>query len=101
MDGYWKFDLRDHSFAVPEVQETFQRHVMPRCAYDVITRHTRHQCLQVTDGTGHSIPPSALPSLVLPPLSMLFVIRQGEGQCHSNSEAQQQVIVLPQTRVSA
>jgi len=39
MDGYWKFDLRDHSFVVAEVQETFQRHVMPRCAYDVVTRH--------------------------------------------------------------
>jgi len=32
------------------------------------------------DGTGHSNPPSALPSLVLPPLSMLFVSSQGEGQ---------------------
>jgi len=42
------------------------------------------------DGTGHSNPPSALPSLVLPPLSMLFVSSQGEGQHHSNSEAQQQ-----------
>jgi len=31
------------------------------------------------DGTGHSHPPSALPSLVLPPLSMLFVSSQGEG----------------------
>jgi len=41
------------------------------------------------DGTGHSSPPSALPSLVLPPLSMLFMSSQGEGQHHSNSEAQQ------------
>jgi len=42
------------------------------------------------DGTGHSNPPSALPSLVLPPSSILFVISQGEGQHHSNSEAPQQ-----------
>jgi len=42
------------------------------------------------DGTGHSNPPSALPSLVLPPLSMLFVSSQGEGQHHSNLEVQQQ-----------
>jgi len=41
------------------------------------------------DGTGHSNPSSALPLLVLPPLSMLFVGSQGEGQHHSNSEAQQ------------
>jgi len=45
---------------------------------------------QNADGTGQSTPPSALPSLVLPPLSMLFVSSQGEGQHHSNSEAQQQ-----------
>ena len=36
------------------------------------------------DGTGHSNPPSALLSLVLPPLSMLFMSSQGEGQHHSN-----------------
>jgi len=54
------------------------------------------------DSTSQCKPPSALPSQVLPPLSMLFVISQGEGQHHSSSEAQQmQVIVLPQTRVSA
>ena len=39
------------------------------------------------DGTGHRNPPSALLSLVLPPLSMLFVSSQGEGQHHSNSGA--------------
>jgi len=32
-----------------------------------------------TDGTGHRNLPSALPSLVLPTLSMLFVSSQGEG----------------------
>jgi len=42
------------------------------------------------DGTCHSNPPSVLPSLVLPPLSMLFVSNQGEGQLHRNSQAQQQ-----------
>jgi len=42
------------------------------------------------DGTGHRNPPSALPSLVLPPLPVLFVSSQGEGQHHSNSGAQQQ-----------
>jgi len=42
------------------------------------------------DGTGHSNPHSALPSLGLPPLSMLFMSSQGEGQHHSNSEAPQQ-----------
>jgi len=47
------------------------------------------------DGTGHSNLPSALPSLVLPPLSMLLVSSQGEGQHHSNSEAQQQAIDPP------
>jgi len=36
------------------------------------------------DSTGHRNPPSALLSLVLPPLSMLFVSSQGEGQHHSN-----------------
>jgi len=41
------------------------------------------------DGTVYSKPPSALPSLVLHPLSMLFVSSQGEDQHHSNSEAQQ------------
>jgi len=41
------------------------------------------------DGTGHSKPPSALLSLVLPPLSMLFVSSQGESQHHSSLEAQQ------------
>jgi len=45
---------------------------------------------QNADGTGHSNPPSSQPSLVLPPLSMLFVSSQGEGRHHSNSEAQQQ-----------
>ena len=40
-------------------------------------------------GTGHSKPPSALPSLVLPPLSMLFMSSQGESEHHSSSEAQQ------------
>jgi len=45
------------------------------------------------DGTGHSNPSSALLSLVLPPLSILFVSSQGEGQHHSNLEAQQQSIV--------
>ena len=43
------------------------------------------------DCTGHSKPPSALPSLVVHPLSMLFVNSQGEGQHHSSFEAQQQV----------
>jgi len=42
------------------------------------------------NGKGFSNPPSALPSLVLLPLSILFVTSQGEGQHHSNSEAQQQ-----------
>ena len=41
------------------------------------------------DGTSHSKPPSALPSLVLPPLSMLFKSNQGEGRHHNSSEAQQ------------
>jgi len=41
------------------------------------------------DGTGHSKPPSALPSLVLSPLYMLFVSSQAEGQHHSSSETQQ------------
>ena len=40
------------------------------------------------DDTGHCNPLSALPSLGLPPLSMLFVSSQGEGQHHSNSGAQ-------------
>ena len=39
MDGYWKFDLRNHAFVFPEVRETFQRHIMPRYAFDVITGH--------------------------------------------------------------
>jgi len=42
------------------------------------------------DGTGHSNPSLALLSIVLPPLSMLFVSSQGEGQHQSNLEAQQQ-----------
>jgi len=42
------------------------------------------------DGTGHSNPPSALLSLVLSPLSMLFVSSHEEGHHHSNLEAQQQ-----------
>jgi len=42
------------------------------------------------DSTGHRTPPSALPSLVLPPLSMLFESNQGEGRHYSSSEAQQQ-----------
>ena len=47
------------------------------------------------DGTGHRNPPSALLSLVLPPLSMLFVSSQGEDQHHSNSGAQQQAGACP------
>jgi len=43
------------------------------------------------DGTGHRNPPSALQSLVLPPLSMFFVSSQGEGQHYNNSGAQLQV----------
>jgi len=42
------------------------------------------------DGKGHRNPSSAPLSLVLPPLSMLFMSSQGEGQHHSNSGAQQQ-----------
>ena len=42
------------------------------------------------DGTCHSNPPSVLPSLVLPPLSMLFVSSQGEGQHHRNLGVQLQ-----------
>ena len=49
------------------------------------------------DGTGHSNPSSALPSLVLPPLSKLFVSSQGEGQHHSNLETQQQAGDRPPT----
>jgi len=49
------------------------------------------------DGIGHSNPSSALPSLVLPPLSILFVSSQGEGQHHSNLEAQQQAGDCPPT----
>jgi len=51
--------------------------------------HTQNS---TADGTGHSKSPSALPSLVLPPLSMLFESSQGdsEGQHHSSSEAQRQ-----------
>jgi len=41
------------------------------------------------DGTGPSRPPSALLSLVLPTLSMLFESSQGEGRHNSSSEAQQ------------
>jgi len=39
MDEYWKFDLRDHFFAFPEVRETIQRHIVPHCAFDIVTRH--------------------------------------------------------------
>ena len=39
MDGYWKFDLRNHVFAFPEVRETFQRHIVSRYAFDVIPSH--------------------------------------------------------------
>jgi len=39
MDGRWKFDLRDHSFAFPEAQETFHQHIMSLCAFDVVTGH--------------------------------------------------------------
>jgi len=41
------------------------------------------------DGTNRSKPPSAIQSLVLPLLSMLFINSQGEGRHHSSSEAQQ------------
>jgi len=41
------------------------------------------------DGTGASKPPSALPSLGVPPLSILFESSQGEGRHNSSSEAQQ------------
>jgi len=32
MDGYWKFDLRNHAFAFSKVRETFHRHVVSCCA---------------------------------------------------------------------
>jgi len=52
------------------------------------------------DGTRHGNPSSALLSLVLPPLSMLFVSSQGEGQHHRNSEAHQQAGDCPPADLS-
>ena len=52
------------------------------------------------NGTGHCNLPSALLSLVLPPLSMLFVSSQGEGQHHRNSEAHQQAGDCPPADLS-
>ena len=62
-----------------------QRQVMPRwLLWALLVRRLLRAILVRTEGTGHSNHPSALPSLVLPPLSMLFVSSQGEGQYHSN-----------------
>ena len=68
-----------------------QRQVMPRWPlWAMLVRKIPLQMAQVT----------ALPSVVLPPLSMLFVSSQGEGQHNSNSEAQQQAGGSPMTYIT-
>ena len=53
----------------------------------------------IAGGTRPSKPPSALPSLVLPQLSMLFESTQGEGRHNSSSEAQQHPSTDPSQRI--
>ena len=68
-----------------------QRQVMPWWpSRAMLVRKIPLQMAQVT----------ALPSLVLPPLSMLFVSSQGEGQHNSNLEAQQQAGGSPMTQIT-
>ena len=45
--GNWKLSLRNHAFAFSGVSETFQRHVEPSFAFDIIIGHE----LQTLQGT--------------------------------------------------
>ena len=47
VNGHWEFDLRDHTFAFPVISETFQLHIEPSFAFDVIIGHE----LQSLQGT--------------------------------------------------
>jgi len=69
----------------PSIGRVFQRH--PACKGAAICDD--YFVVGPLQAALASKPPSALPSLVLPPLSMLFLSGRGEGQNHSSSEAQQ------------
>jgi len=47
VNGHWEFNLRDHAFTFPGIWETFQRHIEPSFAFDVIIGHE----LQPLQGT--------------------------------------------------
>jgi len=39
VNGHWEFNRRDHAFTFPGILETFQRHIKPSFAFDVVTGH--------------------------------------------------------------